>query len=119
MYPGNWGMSDRFGVSVGLRHHPNTSPVAPRPWVLDGACVGTDPELFFPQTELEQQWVQRICAACPVIAECAAWALEVESGFGAGHRFGIYGGLTPEDRAEIDSERRQHGAYARPRREVA
>jgi len=44
-------------------------------WMTDAACTTVDPEIFF--AEESKGWRQmeaakKICAGCPVIAECAA-----------------------------------------------
>lgn len=46
-----------------------------RDWIDDAACTQVDPELFFPSTE--DNWqptrdAKRICAGCPVAAQCLA-----------------------------------------------
>lgn len=42
---------------------------------------------------------KRICAPCPVKAECLALALKIESD--SYKRYGCWGGLTPEERDKI------------------
>lgn len=44
---------------------------------------------------------KRVCAACPVIAECLAFALEAEGTYSVSFRGGIYGGRTPSERAAM------------------
>jgi WhiB family redox-sensing transcriptional regulator len=56
-----------------------------------------DPELFFPVGEagpalMQAEAAKRICASCPVRANCLASALR------AGESAGIWGGTTPEER---------------------
>jgi WhiB family redox-sensing transcriptional regulator len=66
-------------------------------WHVRAACRESDPELFFPEgtagpaLETAAQ-AKRICAACPVRAQCLDWALS--------HRaeFGVWGGLTEQER---------------------
>ena len=43
---------------------------------------------------------RQICHACPVRTECLAWAMSVEVNCRSG-RHGMYGGLTPEERASL------------------
>lgn len=61
------------------------------------ACVGTDPDLFFPDPSdvrrVEQ--AKAVCAECPVIAECLAGALR------RGEKHGIFGGLTETERVNL------------------
>lgn len=71
--------------------------IDPRDWAADAACLGTNPELFFPVSTfgpaLEQTAAaKRICHQCPVRADCLDWALRV------GEAYGIWGGTTPEER---------------------
>lgn len=39
------------------------------------ACAGMDTEVFFPFTDAEARVAQKVCAVCPVLSGCAAWAL--------------------------------------------
>ncbi|WP_229686907.1 WhiB family transcriptional regulator [Longimycelium tulufanense] len=71
-----------------------------RGWRSEAACVGVDPELFFPVGEgplIEWQVAEAkaVCRGCPVIVECRAWALQV------GEDFGVWGGLDAEERREL------------------
>ena len=73
-------------------------------WQYDGACRNEDPEAFFhPDGERGQNRARReayaksVCAACPVIAQCAAHALAVRE------PYGIWGGMSEEDRELIYS----------------
>ena len=76
----------------------------PGEWVAQAACAGYDPEWWFAErgpdmparsVKTVQDTAKVICRACPVQAECLAWALEGDA------RFGIYGGLSSEERAEL------------------
>lgn len=73
-------------------------------WTAQAACLGTDPQLFFPEPthggaqgrrpshQIEQ--ARHICLGCPVIADCLRHALEhVEAG--------IWGGTTETQREEL------------------
>lgn len=79
-------------------------------WQLRAACRG-QPELFFhPPGERDPRWTQReaaakrVCAACPVRRECAAFALASEE------PYGTWGGVTARER-----EQAIRGAAARRR----
>lgn len=66
-------------------------------WQQRAACRDEDPELFFPVSEMgpgarQVRQAKRICASCPVQAECLAYAQR------NGLDFGIFGGATPEER---------------------
>jgi WhiB family redox-sensing transcriptional regulator len=69
-------------------------------WRPLAACKGIDPELFFSSDELpnKQDRIEReasakaICARCSVRSECLSYAIA------AGERYGIWGGLNPQER---------------------
>lgn len=72
--------------------------------VLDGAaCSGQDPAPWFPRTGESPEAGRTLCRACPARPECLDWALA------KGEQLGIWGGTTPDERAEILRQRR-HGA---------
>ena len=62
----------------------------------DALCVGMDPEFFFPLfgDAPGVAAAKAVCGACPVRAECLAFALE----FGDVVPGAVYGGLTGEER---------------------
>lgn len=81
------------------RTHPLPPPLQQEyAWQHQGACRQGDPELFFHESErgrTRQQKVasaKAICADCPVIQEC------LEHGVSAQEPYGIWGGLTVEER---------------------
>lgn len=92
---------------------------APDPsWRDRAACTRVeDPDTFFPgwgkrDQERIAKWVCR--RACPVVEECLASALEFEAGKHAHDRFGVWGGLTPPQRAALDPGRRPPGGQVKP-----
>lgn len=69
-------------------------------WRLSAACRDTDPELFFPVTDVGPgaQQVERakaVCARCPVREACLSFALE------SGLDHGVFGGLTERERRTL------------------
>lgn len=71
-------------------------------WQLQGSCRRADATLFFhpegergPARLAREQAAKAICAACPVIRECARHALA------AREPYGIWGGLSETDRDEV------------------
>lgn len=67
-------------------------------WRQDALCAQTDPEQFFPekghgQAE-ESRQAKRVCAKCPVAAQCLEWAL-------ANDETGIWAGTTDRDRKQL------------------
>jgi WhiB family redox-sensing transcriptional regulator len=66
-------------------------------WLRRAACVGEDPELFFPVgTEgpalRDVAAAKRVCAHCPVIEPCLDFALDI------GSTSGVWGGTCEEER---------------------
>jgi WhiB family redox-sensing transcriptional regulator len=71
-------------------------------WQLDAACRDTNNDVFFhPPGERKRHRQQRIsaakqvCAACPVITQCREHALA------AVEPYGIWGGLSEDERADL------------------
>lgn len=77
-------------------------------WRGWASCLDSDPEVWFGEDHGAHRAAFAICAACPVQVECLRAALEAERG--SGHkRWGIYGGLSPRDRVDIDRGNVRHG----------
>lgn len=76
--------------------HPDTLPNT-LSWAGAAACRGIDVDEFFTESKLGIAHVKRICGGCLVREQCLAEALRAEDG----SRYGIYGGLTPAERAEL------------------
>lgn len=76
-------------------------------WHLDAACVGVDPEVFYPLDlapgSASVAAAKRVCAVCPVRAECLADVMAAED---PARRWGISGGTTPAERAAIFAAQR-------------
>lgn len=75
-------------------------------WQLRGACRGADSALFFlperergPSKARRERAAKRVCATCPVIDRCAAFALTTRE------PYGVWGGMTPEERELVLSRR--------------
>ena len=66
-------------------------------------CFGEDPGIWFEdERHAYDEWLAKaICAKCPIKGECGGQQLRVEGSVSAAMRFGIYGGMTPEERARI------------------
>ena len=87
-------------------------------WIADAACADHDlPASAWTEKPFSKQWGKdyhgrkalRVCAACPVAANCLRAALKFEAGEQAAFRSGIWGGTTPQQRAHL----RQRLAVAR------
>ncbi len=77
-------------------------------WQYKGLCREADPEIFFhPEGERggtrrrRDEAAKAICARCPVIMECRTHALSVQE------PYGVWGGLTEDERHEILLARRK------------
>ncbi|SFJ76499.1 WhiB family transcriptional regulator, redox-sensing transcriptional regulator [Amycolatopsis sacchari] len=79
-------------------------------WQRDAACRDADPALFFPErgTAIHRTIAaaRQVCAACPVAADCRAFARRHHE------RFGIWGGETEQARPRPPRSR-----GTRPRRD--
>jgi WhiB family transcriptional regulator, redox-sensing transcriptional regulator len=98
----------------------NANAPAPRPdapgwdeggWRADAACRGEDSELFFPVGSTGPALPQiaaakEVCARCPVREACLEFALSTGQGYG------IWGGLTEDERRSV-RRRRQRAAARR------
>lgn len=73
-----------------------------RGWVGQGLCAQTDPEVFFGDESTPTRIPKRICAACPVRAECLDWALDHNE------KFGVWGGLNATERRRLRRNRTEH-----------
>lgn len=70
-------------------------------WRARAACVGVPDDVFFPvEHRRSPVEARRICNACPVRAACLNEAMSVENDSMRG-RFGVFGGLTPTQRARL------------------
>lgn len=69
----------------------------PGDWQNEAACIGSDPDLFFPERGESVREAKAICRGCPVRAEC----LE----HGMGEKFGIWGGYSERERRAMRRSR--------------
>ena len=83
------------------RDTPDPARNASEPWYELGACKGTNPELFFPDTSSHSAEARAICnSECRVREECLKYALENDE------RFGIWGGLSARQRNKMRTGKR-------------
>ncbi|WP_395307390.1 WhiB family transcriptional regulator [Mycobacterium sp. AMU20-3851] len=100
-----------------MPRHPQHSPGPDTwRWHADARCRGEDPSIFFhPDGERgrarhnRQERAKRVCRQCPVRVDCHEHSLRFEE------PYGIWGGLTEEERSHLLSPRavnlRTHRAY--------
>lgn len=68
-------------------------------WRLFAACRDVDTRVFFPEHGTSAALARRFCARCAVRRAC------LEASFVQPERFGIWGGLTEEERRPIRGAR--------------
>lgn len=81
--------------------------------VLPGAlCKEQDPGLWFPRPGGSMDKAKAVCRTCPARMPCLNWAIEADE------RDGVWGGTTPDERAQLRRDRwREAGtahAYCSP-----
>ena len=74
------------------------------------ACEEADPEDFYPETRgsngLDRYTNARaICGTCTIRLDCLDWTLKLEGNITGAGRFGMFGGLTPDERAALARQR--------------
>lgn len=83
---------------------PDTRAELDRSWMADGLCTQADPEAFFPNKGDSPKAAKKVCADCPVRAQCLAWSLANDE------HFGVWGGLTEHDRRKMRAARNRAAA---------
>lgn len=68
-------------------------------WHDLAACQYTDPDAFFVEKGQSTNAAKRVCAACEVRAECLEYALA------NGEKWGVWGGLSEQERRRIRRDR--------------
>jgi len=63
------------------------------------SCTPALAALFWSRKHADEQAAKDLCATCPLLTACQAWAIDTDE------RWGTWGGLTPTDRARL-----RHGA---------
>lgn len=75
-------------------------------------CMETDPNLSFPKgsgkVSIQHAAAKKDCARCPLQMrqECLELAMRTEGKASATNRYGVFGGLDPDERAALARERR-------------
>lgn len=69
-------------------------------WMKQAACLGSDPNLWFPERGQDTTYAKSICDnECPVRQECLEYALDNHM------MVGIYGGLSARQRRALHEKR--------------
>jgi WhiB family redox-sensing transcriptional regulator len=76
--------------------------VPPITTLRDRACANPeiDPEIFFPPQAGNANAARQVCGRCPHQQACLDWALKTRQ------NFGVWGGLTPDQREQVIRDRR-------------
>lgn len=90
----------RAGHLVIYSSSPHNTPALDQSWKDRAACIGIDPELFFPERGESLREAKRVCYGCEVREACLDYALEM------GEKFGVWGGQSERERRRIRRERR-------------
>lgn len=93
---------------------PQHSDRGERDWRTRAACLAEDPELFFaigtgPDALAQIEDAKAVCAGCPVVGTCLAWALDTRQDDG------VWGATTGDERRAL----RRQQAKVRAARMVA
>lgn len=82
-------------------------------WTVDAACRGMGPELFYPDirdddktTKARIAKAKKICASCPVQAECLEYIMSKPSY----NDDGIWGGTTTRERKHLRIARKYNAS---------
>jgi WhiB family transcriptional regulator, redox-sensing transcriptional regulator len=80
-------------------------------WRQNAACIGEDPELFFPVgttgPALDQvEQAKAVCRTCPVIEQCLEWALA------SNQDSGVWGGMSEDERRALRRSRQRRRRLA-------
>lgn len=68
-------------------------------WMERAKCADAEPETFYPEKGQPADTAKAICAMCPVTKECLEYALA------NGEKFGVFGGLSPRERQQVQGRR--------------
>lgn len=64
-------------------------------WTESALCAQVDTEIFFPEMGGSLRAAKRVCAMCPVAAECLEYALVNHE------EFGVWGGRSARERRPL------------------
>jgi WhiB family redox-sensing transcriptional regulator len=77
----------------------------PGQWGGRAICTQADRDVWYPDHHALIAEAKRICAACPVQAECLNYALSAADTW-RGVTTGIWGGTTPRERSRLRQARK-------------
>lgn len=80
-------------------------------WMTDAACaqIGPADTYYYPDKGVTTEPAKRVCnTICPVRQQCLAYAMATEQY--RADRFGVWGGLSPQEREDLARKRRKDAA---------
>lgn len=82
-------------------------------WMDSALCAQTDPDLFHVEgSGMGYGAGKKICAACPVTVQCAAFAQATEGTSNHRYRHGLWGGQLPRRRAAASGKTTRKETHA-------
>lgn len=104
------------GVPSGVRNVAALAKSVNAHGLCTRVAVTAEFDPWFPATEVPEdleRLARRVCAGCPVIAECREMTLRVESDLSESRIVGIFGALAPHERMVMIRARRASAGGAR------
>lgn len=91
---------------------PSGGVVPVEAWVERAACntsFSGKPDPWFPREQEKAAYFEArvVCRECPVATQCLERAFQMEGNAPPKQRYGMWGGLTPKERADISKSRRK------------
>lgn len=69
-------------------------------WRSEAACVGMDPEIWFPTNKAETEVARSICRTCPVVGACLSSAMSQPT-------VGVWGAMCEMQRGWLHKRRKE------------
>lgn len=87
------------GAGQGTAWSESSVITAPEPWVEDALCAQVGGDAWFPDKSgahaSDLRDAKAMCARCPVVEECLAYALRNKE------QYGLWGGKSPNQRSRM------------------
>lgn len=73
-----------------------------RDWLAAGLCGQFPAEMFHVPKGGSTRPAKQACKLCTVRSMCFNWIMGIEAGYGMTSRHGVWAGLSPQERTDID-----------------